>query len=401
MKSGYPNRQSSDLQRKNLELLAFLQLNCGCNSESTVEFEKLLVVAEVFNARSPMALSSHIQFVHFRRLKCQAFTIVELLIVIAIIGIIVGLTLPAVSNAREAARATQCRSNLHQIQLATLMFHDTYRAYPPARYQAAPDATLENACGNNSMTWLVRILPFLDERVASNQWRPNEQYGNMAEQVRSNATPVYRCPSRRSASQAVGRGIVVGETITYVTLPCGCRVPKIDKSGKLARGAVGDYGGNHGDLSPGSYGLPTDFYYGGNGTGIIITSHAKCENEQPVDWVDRISQSAVTDGISNTILAGEMHVPIGRLMQAPEDAFIFNGDQFQHSTRIGGPTVPIVNDLYDTSNGLVSWGSWHRDQCHFAFADGSIRSLSVSIDTDTLGKLCNRRDGRTIEQRDN
>lgn len=63
------------------------------------------------------------------------FTLVELLVVIAMIGILVGLLLPAVQAAREAARSTQCKNNLHQISLATSMFHDTFRAYPPARYQ--------------------------------------------------------------------------------------------------------------------------------------------------------------------------------------------------------------------------------------------------------------------------
>ncbi len=106
------------------------------------------------------------------------------------------------------------------------------------------------------------------------------------------------------------------------------------------------------------------------------------------------------DGVSHTIVVGEMHVPINRLTRSPYDAFIFNGDQFQNSTRVGGPTVPIVQDLYDETNGLVSWGSWHVGMCHFAFADGSVRSLSSGIDTETLGYFCNRRDGKTTVQRD-
>lgn len=86
----------------------------------------------------------------------------------------------------------------------------------------------------------------------------------------------------------------------------------------------------------------------------------------------------VTDGLSNTFLAGEMHVPLGKLGQSPEDAFIFNGDHVFHSTRVAGPTVPIVQDNRDTGNGLVSWGSWHPGACHFALADGSVRAISKS-----------------------
>ena len=49
-----------------------------------------------------------------------------------------------------------------------------------------------------------------------------------------------------------------------------------------------------------------------------------------------------------------------------------------HSTRVAGPTVPIVQDNRDTGNGLVSWGSWHPGACHFALADGSVRAISKS-----------------------
>ena len=72
-----------------------------------------------------------------------------------------------------------------------------------------------------------------------------------------------------------------------------------------ARGAVGDYGGNHGDLTPGAYGLATDLYFGGNGTGVIVSSRAICENGKPINWIDRVLHRHVTDGLSNTLMVGE------------------------------------------------------------------------------------------------
>ncbi len=326
--------------------------------------------------------------------RFQAFTLVELLVVLAIIGILACLTLPAVSQAREAARAAKCKSNLHQIELATDMFHDTFNAYPPARYQPRPDSPPEMACGGSESTWLARILPYLDNVAAAKMWDHSAPYSTQSELARVIATDIYRCPSRRSSGQNFGRGYVIAAKMEWVILPCGCRVRQPGSSTVVASGAVGDYGGNHGDLSPGAYGLPTDFYYGGNGNGIIVTSHAECVDGLPVDWTDRVTRASVTDGLSNTIMLGEMHATLGKLTQSPFDAFIYNGEEFQNSTRVGGPTVPIVQDIRDESNGLVSWGSWHVGLCHFAFADGSIRSVSNTIDTDVLGEFCNRRDGR-------
>lgn len=329
----------------------------------------------------------------FKRRLSIGFTLIELLVVIAIIGLLVGLLLPAVQAAREAARAVQCKNNLHQLSLATSMFHDTFRVYPPARYQPRPNSAPANNCGGKETTWLVRVMPFVEQAAAETKWDYSMPYVDHGDQVRTFVPSSYLCPSRRSQSESVGMGLSAGTTVIWVTLPCGCKVPINSPNTTLIAGAVGDYGANHGDLSPGSYGLPTDFYYGGNGTGIIISSQPRCLGNSPVDWADRIDSADVTDGLSNTVLIGEMHVPLGKLGQAGMDAFIFNGDVVFNSARVGGPTVPIVQNIRDESNGLVSWGSWHWGVCNFTFADGSVRAIANTIDTETLGYLCNRSEG--------
>ncbi len=330
----------------------------------------------------------------------KAFTLVELLVVIAVIGILVGLLLPAVQAAREAARRMQCQNNLHQIALATHLFHDAQRAFPPARYQPRPGAPADQACGGSETTWLVRILPYMEQSVAERDWDYSKAYADHPDNVRGRPVSTYCCPSRRSVSEAVGSGMVTSSTTTYTTLPCGCRIPSVTPGTVTVSGALGDYGGNHGDLSPGSSGLPTDFYYGGNGTGVIISSRARCNGSSPVDWLDRIGMKDLVDGTSTTMLAGEMHVPIGKLGRAPEDAFIFNGDSVFSQARLGGPTVPISSDPRAEGNALVGFGSWHAGICNFAVSDGSVRSIVSSMDTDTLGRLCNRKDGLAVALED-
>ncbi|MFO1064631.1 MAG: DUF1559 domain-containing protein [Pirellulales bacterium] len=330
------------------------------------------------------------------RVRRLAFTLVELLVVIAVIGILVGLLLPGVQRAREAARRMQCQNNLHQISLATEMFHTNYRAYPPGRYESRPGDPADMSCGGAETTWLVRILPFLEQGAMEGAWDYSKKYADHPDAVRSQSISTYCCPTRRGLDGSVGKGLIVSTTTRWVRLPCGCLMPVVSAGSVELVGAVGDYGGNHGDLSPGSSGLPTDFYYGGNGTGIIISSRARCNGSSPLNWIDKVSHSDVTDGLSNTFVTGEMHVPMGKTGSAPEDAFIFNGDSVFNFSRIGGPAVPIVQDPRSEGNSLVAWGSWHDGVCQFAAADGSVRTMSVMTDTDTLGNLCNRKDGQVV-----
>jgi hypothetical protein len=240
-------------------------------------------------------------------------------------------------------------------------------------------------------------LPYLEANNLEQRWDYSIPYASHDDSVRTASPSVYSCPARRGPDDTKGIGSVVNGATRWVTLPCGCRYPIFSGSASVA-GALGDYGANHGDLSPGSSGLPTDYNYGGNGTGIIISSRPNCASGKPVGWEDRISAKNVYDGLSNTFLVGEMHVPMGKLKQSPEDAFIFNGDNLYNFARIGGPGVPISKDPRALGNDLVTWGSWHVGACQFVLADGSVRAISASIDTDTLGRLCNRNDGQAISE---
>ncbi|HLQ46430.1 MAG TPA: DUF1559 domain-containing protein, partial [Planctomycetaceae bacterium] len=94
----------------------------------------------------------------FRREHARGFTLIELLVVIAIIAILISLLLPAVQQAREAARRSQCKNNLKQIGLALQNYHSSANRFPPGYVAGATYPATSNGWG-----WSAMILPYLDQ----------------------------------------------------------------------------------------------------------------------------------------------------------------------------------------------------------------------------------------------
>jgi prepilin-type N-terminal cleavage/methylation domain-containing protein/prepilin-type processing-associated H-X9-DG protein len=93
----------------------------------------------------------------------NGFTLVELLVVIAMIGILVSLLLPAIQAAREAARRTQCLNNLKQIGVALHNYHNANSAFPTQTTGSKP--TSGGGCGKGFMSWMVPLLPYLEQQT--------------------------------------------------------------------------------------------------------------------------------------------------------------------------------------------------------------------------------------------
>ncbi|MFO1022998.1 MAG: DUF1559 domain-containing protein [Planctomycetales bacterium] len=181
----------------------------------------------------------------------RGFSLIELLVVIAIIGVLISLLLPAVQQAREAARRTQCKNNLKQIGLALHNYESAHRVYPPG----VVGTTGSVASGHLLHTWYAQILPHLDQQNLQFAYNFNYRFDNVVNAVAvSKTVPVFICP-------------------TVVN-------PPIDNTF-----APGHYAGNAG-VSP------------GDNDGILYPS-------------SKIRPSDVQDGLSNTMFAGELNYEIG------------------------------------------------------------------------------------------
>ncbi|MFK8115591.1 MAG: DUF1559 domain-containing protein [Rubripirellula sp.] len=347
--------------------------------------------------------------------RLRGFTLIELLVVVSIIGILVALLLPAVQSARESARQLDCQNRIRQLALATHLHHNAKGYFPPARYQPRPDDPAQLQCGGESPTWLALVMPYIEEASLGEKWDFKKRWHEHDESTRNTVPDIFLCPTRRSGTKPIGSiDLNYTRNIEVVTqtrgpgkrLPCGCWVPGkvivtttqgVENATREVTGALSDYAGNHGDLEPGATGESTDFYYGGNGTGVIISVRAQCKNGEPIATYDRVRMASVADGQSNTFLFGEKHVSARMLAQYPDDSPAYDGDHLPASCRLAGPGLRLSNGPNDVLADMFSFGSWHPGGSHFAHVDGSVRFYSSQVDTKLLGSLANRRDGRVVE----
>ena len=314
-----------------------------------------------------------------RTATSRGLTLVELLVVIAILATLVALLLPAVQSAREAARVVQCRNNLKQIGLATQLRVASERTYPPGRYK------------DEHPTWFALILPYLERGSEYALWQLDRSYYDAANKTaREQIVPTFFCGSR-------ARNRLLSTT---------------DARPTVCPGLVGDYAGCFGDTLVGE--LPGANFTLNRYNGLIVTDFSY--RNQPSSWRGSITPDHVRDGLSNTLLAGELHV---RPSHIDSQGSIYNGDNIDQSARAAGQgwcdldhnpstgtngneffqTNPLAASPSDASMPSVGlgFGSWHPGGvCGFVLADGSVRGIAPQVDLDTLARLANRRDGLPI-----
>ena len=155
------------------------------------------------------------------RHRRSGFTLIELLVVITIISILMGMMLPAVQKAREAAYRISCGNNLKQIGLAIHHYENVNGYIPPSRIS------------EGYATWMVLILPYMEQDNLYRQWDLSKPYYDQNPVARLSRVPNYFCPSRRTA----GTGPAVS---------LAGDVPSWDATLPFTPGALGDYAANIG-----------------------------------------------------------------------------------------------------------------------------------------------------------
>jgi prepilin-type N-terminal cleavage/methylation domain-containing protein len=314
-----------------------------------------------------------------------AFTLVELLVVMAIIGILIALLLPAVQRVREAANRTRCMNNLKQIGLACLQHLTVMQQFPHAGADpydgSLPKFTAVGAPAiglNQTAGWAYQILPYLE---ADNIYRGGggKTIAECTLIAVGTPNPVFFCPSRR-LPMAIPIDKTNGWSVSLRTL-ASPRPPPYPV-------AMIDYAGSNFEQDPAH---PTD------PSKAISTGILRPLSDRALP----IRANDVADGLSNTLLVAEkaMYLPNLGQPQADDDQGYSDGADHDTMRHTDQPPTPDYRDADPTkTNSFVGqFGSSHPTSFQAVFGDGSVHSLRYSIDPTLFRYLGNISDGHSID----
>ena len=302
-------------------------------------------------------------------MRRRAFTLIELLVSIAIIAVLIALLLPAVQQAREAARRTQCRNNLKQIGLAMHNYHDTFNTFPPG--------ALASSVNGWGTSWYIRILPYVDQAPVYNRltfngaqhgwaWTASPE-GNANGQVLRGATLTFAlCPS--SPMNPIATNDIPVTNAQYYGISGA-----VDGNGMLVPTA----GLNTKDASDGTsntlmVGEASMFIMNASGSRTVQVNGAH-------GIMMGTSRLSTIEGYSGTFARA---YNLTTVRYSPNAPVIDNNASF-----------PGVGSNFGSNNPL---NSAHTGGIHALLADGSVRFLSDNIDMGTLKKLSSRNDGLVV-----
>ena len=282
----------------------------------------------------------------------RGFTLVELLVVIAIIGILVALLLPTLASVREAARLTQCKSNLKQIGLASLQYVVAKKHYPMGR----------NDTRQYAVSWAFRLLPYMGEEATFDTFDKDLRVDD-EENAIAMRTPVttFICPTR-------------GNFLANRNFDNDDAAPEV-----TGVAAGGDYA-----ACPGA-----EILYNTSGNSLDLTKAGAIHTNS------RIRPSQVTDGESRTVMIGQRHAldietdhvdePWKQAWQIGDTAF-FSGDNPDAIFATLTQGLPKQEDAGKAH--MDSWfGGPHPDSTPFVYLDGHVLAIANDTPAEELAPL--------------
>ena len=293
----------------------------------------------------------------------KAFTLIEMLVVIAIIAVLVALLLPAVQQAREAARRSGCKNNMKQLALAMHNYETTHRTLPPGYvHKFGPAGTALQPANHAGLAWGSMLLPQFDQTPLFEQFDSHVPVWDAVNLTpRETHLPVFLCPSDPYSE---GGFVVRDDTVTPVE-----------------RYAAASYAANWGPS-----------------TATVNLDDTPLQSQGVFYRNSSTRIRDITDGLSNTLALGERtNGPI------PGSATLGGHSFFETAW---SAAVREITDYPDDHGHMVLFETQFRPNqpggddkglsaphvglCHFALCDGSVRAISENIDATTYNALSTR-----------